>query len=810
MANVNQGMYRRQRQQQTYQFGEYRVNNNQVNVAAPMTRPLWQAVQLPTRNSESAIEPNIMPWVRQYFEPGADFQMLDQAQSKDNLPDRMKEPWERIQDVKAYLRDYPDVTYRRCLGFGGQGVVVLCRYTNPNPDPDSDDYRDFVFKAPLDSSEVDPWVDWATRLEQMEMEKLARAAHCVQAIPREEVGLPPKRDDQPKGDLPMEHDSEDAKSGSSSNDDSDDGNRPPPPAPRSTLTRTARRNRRRAWALRLEDRTNQWEAFTEAETNAGRPHRDYILLEYLRNGSLKDLIVKIQSQNKPAPNRVLWSFWLCLVRACIGLEYWPRKFHPDRHAPLANGASRDLLEDLPLARKRWRRKRTVHFDIDPKNILIGDITPRDPEHRLIPKLKMADFGLALDVKSEKRAVYYNEKRPWGKRAFFAPEQFGNKWDTWGIDPDSDEIAMYLNRPNSVGANYGSAMNIWGIGLVMFSLITACMPPLPPQPRRHPYLDVGPWNMRASVISYGTLLLDHEWDHVDLELRAIVIRCLAHNPGNRPRLNELRNVAVAGQRRFFEKETDNAIENWIRDMGLHNREPSPSPSPAPQNGGNNGGGNNGGDSSSSSSSSSDSSDNNGGGDINSLDDNGDLIAHHGPYPPTGLIWGRNLIPADHRIARELWERFPHGYRVPHTDIGDFEHGFSALRTSLSEQLGGNTINMTGLPTKVYFRRLYQRVLSKYTYLNNYTQSNMLLEQLGAIIYEWGRDKHVDVMLVCRLDNDRIYGLDPPSDLEPERKIWIDIEDVWYHNPVTNRSEWRYHYRGMTAAAPVVPEDLGELL
>ncbi len=164
--------------------------------------------------------------------------------------------------------------------------------------------------------------------------------------------------------------------------------------------------------------------------------RDYIIMEYLQNGSLAGLIVKLNElKADKIPNRVLWGFWLCrkyleesnkkwgsqwshiktVIRACIAMEYPPRKFHPLRNKPQSpegavpflqakannmireckrlgirlfdpqeyarmeaqyNQLEGDLVENLPnptekesLNWKRERRQNMVHRDLDPTNSL---------------------------------------------------------------------------------------------------------------------------------------------------------------------------------------------------------------------------------------------------------------------------------------------------------------------------------------------------------------------------------------------------------------------------------------------------------
>ncbi|KAK8131689.1 hypothetical protein PG984_008127 [Apiospora sp. TS-2023a] len=131
---------------------------------------------------------------------------------------------------------------------------------------------------------------------------------------------------------------------------------------------------------------------------------DFIFMEFMPLGSLKDTLHRVADEwpnNPPIPNKILWSFWLCMLRACIGMAFPPRKFHPDRNRGAQdrrNNMSRGigvaanfnpddlLLEEIPPMRQRTRRKRMVHMDIDAGNtVFLGEA--RDyayDRNRLVP------------------------------------------------------------------------------------------------------------------------------------------------------------------------------------------------------------------------------------------------------------------------------------------------------------------------------------------------------------------------------------------------------------------------------------------
>ncbi|KAI0529824.1 kinase-like domain-containing protein [Xylaria digitata] len=100
--------------------------------------------------------------------------------------------------------------------------------------------------------------------------------------------------------------------------------------------------------------------------------------EFCQNGTLDHLKQKAKARGIEIPNSLLWHFYLCLVRACIGFAY-----------PLSG--SEDVTPVLEILRDEAPGD-LVHGDIAGRNIAIGDIDPTVPEHSSIPTLKMIDFG----------------------------------------------------------------------------------------------------------------------------------------------------------------------------------------------------------------------------------------------------------------------------------------------------------------------------------------------------------------------------------------------------------------------------------
>ncbi|KAI0874765.1 hypothetical protein GGS24DRAFT_500482 [Hypoxylon argillaceum] len=110
-----------------------------------------------------------------------------------------------------------------------------------------------------------------------------------------------------------------------------------------------------------------------------------ILLEYLENGTLLRFLERARGKKK-------------VVRACVGMAWPPDEFPP-------------VLETVPEDRAPTRLR---HRDIAFRNVMIGDRDPAGPfEHRVIPQLKLIDFGKMRDGPSAKFAMADNVKEAAG-------------------------------------------------------------------------------------------------------------------------------------------------------------------------------------------------------------------------------------------------------------------------------------------------------------------------------------------------------------------------------------------------------------
>jgi hypothetical protein len=130
-------------------------------------------------------------------------------------------------------------------------------------------------------------------------QKLFRAAHIVQVVPPEDIGKDAKRKSRPN---PAQDDSSDEDDDSSGDEDVS------PPAKKkskSTMTDEELLERASKWDLPAEQR----KGFQREAPNA--KDKDYLILEFVENGDLSNLIGKVVEERRRIPNRILWRFWLC-------------------------------------------------------------------------------------------------------------------------------------------------------------------------------------------------------------------------------------------------------------------------------------------------------------------------------------------------------------------------------------------------------------------------------------------------------------------------------------------------------------------
>ncbi|KAI1081018.1 kinase-like domain-containing protein [Whalleya microplaca] len=544
--------YAQERQASTYQFQQYRTTGEPFD---RNTDTEYLNTRVPTPGPHPIFTPGRLELELEQWRP-EERPNLEAVYSEDQLRTTVDSSWwlhwTILQDIRWYFGQFPHLSYVRYLSLGRKSICVLYTYTNPET------YRrkNFVVKWPLDPNvNVTDLRSWDLQHEEIATRKMHRSRHCIQLLRPEDVGLPDPRNDPTMPTRPqLERDDSTDGEHSSSGDDSVVERRP-----RRMDTHQTKQNE---WTVRNAALRSQWNTFLEEKGAQGTPYRHFLLFEYLENNSLDNLIIRMNEANRTLPNRILWSFWLCMVRACVAMAYPPRKFNPGRRG------RRDVLtETIPDSTfKTLRMKQFVHFGLDPSNVFIGAPNPGSSEHNLIPKLKLGDFGDAREIKKNKTDAYYQRKRGLGKHGYFAPEQFSAQWDKYDTRAEADDLGR--RKRGDVAANFGSGTNVWGIANIMFSLITGCHPPTPPQPEMGPPLIHGLARFEEQHITYGKILLSDQWNHVDKNLRITLVKCMNHHPSDRPSLYELLAEATEGHRKEIRGETDRDIEAWVRWITLN--------------------------------------------------------------------------------------------------------------------------------------------------------------------------------------------------------------------------------------------------
>lgn len=284
----------------------------------------------------------------------------------------------------------------------------------------------------------------------------------------------------------------------------------------------------------------------ESSEDDMEPKPNIFITEMLENGDLSNFLTTVRQHKERFPNAFLWRFCLCFTRMCIALGF-PTTLLPDHK----HGAN-PITETVP-ARFRNNPKRIVHFDFDPRNIFVGDVSPNG-EHDMTPILKLGDFGHATEVQPGRDDMYYQRLRRYAKPGYFAPEQFCVDWDY--ITPDQNLVAGH-----QIAGNYGTHTNVWAMGYIMECLITLAYPAQPPKPtitNRMP--PVG----KREYYTYGAHLEQEVYSYVDRDLIYLVLRLQAHLPADRPSLHELEQyVTGMAAAKGSCGETDEELMRWLR-------------------------------------------------------------------------------------------------------------------------------------------------------------------------------------------------------------------------------------------------------
>ncbi|KAI0888098.1 uncharacterized protein GGS22DRAFT_185478 [Annulohypoxylon maeteangense] len=110
-----------------------------------------------------------------------------------------------------------------------------------------------------------------------------------------------------------------------------------------------------------------------------------LFTEWIPNGQIRDLIMTRPEWGHPLPNRMLWRCFLCMCHMLIAMA-WPPDGNLDAHS------ARPELPPMDPSGVRPQKSTLRHNDINIGNIMFGDFDLT--AHRSVPILKLIDFGQA--------------------------------------------------------------------------------------------------------------------------------------------------------------------------------------------------------------------------------------------------------------------------------------------------------------------------------------------------------------------------------------------------------------------------------
>ncbi|KAK0737971.1 hypothetical protein B0T18DRAFT_237284 [Schizothecium vesticola] len=287
---------------------------------------------------------------------------------------------------------------------------------------------------------------------------------------------------------------------------------------------------------------NVTESAREKKRRALDLHENALFIEFLERGDFHRHLSKAAVKRRVFPDMVLWELFECLFRGVIGLAY-PKAFRQSGLNPDSQTIPQvtETAKGQPVLEVDEKHRTIVHFDLDPRNVLVGDYD--ESGHAHAPIFKIGDLGFA-EVFNEPRPK--SARKMWnlriqGKQSIYTPEQFSEEWDWIARTP--------LESGARVAGNFNWWTNLYQVGLIMWSAITLRQPPQHPEPEMCDLLTLG------SILSvaaddeeptspewtYGGFLIGPVCEYADLTLRNVVARCLCDDPKRRPTMQELESL-----------------------------------------------------------------------------------------------------------------------------------------------------------------------------------------------------------------------------------------------------------------------------
>ncbi|KAI0595087.1 hypothetical protein F4775DRAFT_595576 [Biscogniauxia sp. FL1348] len=408
--------YKERAQWLNYAFRQYRESGREIKGGGwteqqqREAHKTYTAARIPTKHRPRYFDNDAWrpkPYVR--YRSGPDIEERDDVPINDTLYPERRAAQRRLHQLDSWLR--PSKLQRHSvLGVGGNGLVV--HYKAASAPAGTKRRRDVVAKVALRGGQND-----ALRLELEKMEKVKGCAHLTLVYNPEDYDQPRPRkfvrrlpgDDSSVEENSSGDDSVSAHSALARRERRRD--RATMPAPGEKAKDAADQkywDDRRAAREKRDDEIKKEIAEEEEVSKTEGPRRDVIFMKWADHGSLASLVFRLQADQETGgriPNRVLWSFWLCLVRACVarfkpkipdgavfdtdargrgmlrelrnlGVPIYKKADH-ERNMALWERNKASLIEDVPTDKNQYRYINMVHFDIDPQNIFISHVE-KDP------------------------------------------------------------------------------------------------------------------------------------------------------------------------------------------------------------------------------------------------------------------------------------------------------------------------------------------------------------------------------------------------------------------------------------------------
>ncbi|RYP09847.1 hypothetical protein DL765_008315 [Monosporascus sp. GIB2] len=176
--------YQKQYQRQTLKFRYYRDRAEDRDLdEALLKQPRRQRV----KHRRGPIAGKRDGWDPEKWQRDPDSIDLDSINRGDEIPDDnvvARDAWRLLGETKRWFGGPPKFDYQKCLGYGGMGLALHYKYSNPRVGGSSED-GDCVLKVSLEGE-----TDKNIRDEIRATKKLARAYHSVQMIEPPSVGRP--------------------------------------------------------------------------------------------------------------------------------------------------------------------------------------------------------------------------------------------------------------------------------------------------------------------------------------------------------------------------------------------------------------------------------------------------------------------------------------------------------------------------------------------------------------------------------------------------------------------------------------------